>query len=387
MHTNVPNPRNNSKAVFLLIAISVALLWILMPFYGAILWGLIIALVFEPLHKIILPRVWMRPNLAAFLTLLIVLLLVIVPFAMITTTLAIEAAGLFQRLKSGELQPLVYFRTVFDSMPPWMAEFLARMGFDSFETLQIRLNAALTQAAQWIASQALNLGQLTFGFTIQLGITLYLAFFLIRDGDEMVHEARRLLPLAPAHTLVLFEKFNTVILASIKGNLIIALVQGILGGLAFWVLGVTGTVLWAVLMAFLSLVPAVGASLVWLPVALYFLLSGAIWEGIGLIAYGILVIGLVDNLLRPVLVGKSTRLPDYVVMITTLGGMSVVGVNGFVIGPLIAAMFVAIWHLYGITLHDAPADETPTEREAMPESTPLSDAHPDAKSALNDESR
>lgn len=357
MQPTLSNPRNNNKAVFLLIAISIALLWILMPFYGAILWGLIIALVFEPLHQRILPRVWMRPNLAAFLTLLIVLLLVIIPFAIITTTLTMEAAGLFQQLKSGELQPLVYFQTVFDSLPPWMAEFLARMGFDSFDTLQVKLNAALTQAAQWIASQALNLGQLTFGFTIQLGITLYLAFFLIRDGNEMVQEARRLLPLAPEHTLVLFEKFNTVILASIKGNLVIALVQGALGGLAFWFLGVTGTILWAVLMAFLSLVPAVGASLVWFPFAMYFLLSGQIWQGAALMAYGVLVIGLVDNLLRPMLVGKSTRLPDYMVMITTLGGMSVVGVNGFVIGPLIAAMFVAIWHLYGITLHDAPAAE------------------------------
>jgi len=275
------------------------------------------------------------------------------------------------RLKSGEWQPLVYFQRVFDSLPPWLAEFLARMGFDSFATLQDRLNATLTQAAQWVASQALSLGQLTFGFTIQLGITLYLAFFLIRDGAEMIQEARRLLPLAPAHTLVLFEKFNTVILASIKGNLVIALVQGLLGGLAFWFLGVTGTVLWAVLMAFLSLVPAVGASLVWFPVAVYFLLSGQVWQGVGLMAYGVLVIGLVDNLLRPMLVGKSTRLPDYVVMITTLGGMSVVGVNGFVIGPLIAAMFVAIWHLYGITLHDDP----------------VSDALPDVEPSPNDESR
>jgi hypothetical protein len=109
-----------------------------------------------------------------------VLLVVIVPFAIITTTLTIEAAGLFQRLKSGELQPLVYFQRIFDTLPPWLAEFLGRMGLDSFATLQERLNAALTQGAQWIAGQALNVGQITFDFTIQLGITLYLAFFLIR---------------------------------------------------------------------------------------------------------------------------------------------------------------------------------------------------------------
>lgn len=362
-----PNPTHhltNTKAVFLLAVVSVGLLWILMPFFGAILWGMIIALVFEPLHQKILPRVWQRPNLAATLTLLIVLLVVIVPFAIITTTLAIEAAGLFRQLKSGELQPLVYFKSVFDSLPPWLAEFLGRLGLDSFDTLQERLNAALTQGAQWMAGQAISLGQVTFDFTIQLGITLYLAFFLIRDGAEMVQEARRLLPLAPAHTLLLFEKFKTVILATIKGNLLIAIIQGALGGLAFWFLGVTGAVLWAVLMAFLSLVPAVGASLVWLPFSIYFFISGAFWQGVGLAAYGVMVIGLVDNLLRPMLVGKSTRLPDYMVMITTLGGMSVIGVNGFIIGPLIAAMFMAIWHLYGITLHDEPSND------ATPDATP-----------------
>ena len=149
----------------------------------------------------------------------------------------------------------------------------------------------------------------------------------------------------------LFDKFHTVILATIKGNLLVAAVQGALGGIAFWFLGVTGAVLWAVVMAFLSLVPAVGASLVWLPFAIYFLVSGAVWKGIGLIIFGVMVIGLIDNLLRPMLVGKSTRLPDYMVMITTLGGMSVIGINGFVIGPLIAAMFMAIWHIYGVAAH------------------------------------
>ena len=107
--------------------------------------------------------------------------------------------------------------------------------------------------------------------------------------------------------------------------------------------------LWAVLMAFLSLLPAIGAALVWLPVAIYFLITGAIWQCVALVAYGLLVIGLVDNLLRPILVGKDARMPDYIVMITTVGGMSVFGINGFVLGPVIAAMFIAVWHIYART--------------------------------------
>jgi predicted PurR-regulated permease PerM len=132
----------------------------------------------------------------------------------------------------------------------------------------------------------------------------------------------------------------------VKGNLLVASIQGALGGVAFWFLDVRGALLWGVLMAFLSLLPAIGAGMVWVPVAIYFLLTGAIWQSIVLTAYGVLVIGLVDNLLRPLLVGKDTGMPDYVVMITTLGGMAVLGLNGFVIGPVIAAMFIAVWHIY-----------------------------------------
>lgn len=137
--------------------------------------------------------------------------------------------------------------------------------------------------------------------------------------------------------------------ATVKGNLLVALIQGALGGLAFWFLGVSGALLWAVLMAALSLLPAIGAALVWLPVALYFLVTGALSQGLALSAYGVLVIGLVDNLLRPVLVGKDTRIPDYVVRITTVGGMAFFGINGFVLGPLIAAMFMSAWQISGDT--------------------------------------
>ena len=125
----------------------------------------------------------------------------------------------------------------------------------------------------------------------------------------------------------------------------VAAAQGMLGGFIFWVLGIQAPVLWGVLMAFLSLLPAVGAGLIWGPVAIYFLATGALWQAGVLTAFGVGVIGLVDNLLRPLLVGKDTKMPDYVVLISTLGGMTLFGINGFVIGPVIAALFMACWDL------------------------------------------
>ena len=339
----------NRALLLLLVAVSLALGWILLPFYGAILWGSIIALLFAPVYRRLLPRLNRRRTPAALLTLLIVLVIVVLPFALVTAALAREATLVYQRMQSGEVNPALYFRGVFDALPDWMTALLARFGLVDFEALQRRIAAALAQGSQFIATQAFSIGQNTFEFVVSLFITLYLAFFLIRDSDGVARALRRAIPLAPKHKQELLDKFATVIRATVKGNLLVAAVQGVLGGIAFWFLGVGGALLWAVLMAFLSLLPAVGAGLVWLPVAIYFLMTGAIWQGIALIAYGVLVIGLVDNLLRPVLVGKDTRMPDYVVMIATLGGMAVFGINGFVVGPAIAAMFIAVWHIYVTT--------------------------------------
>ena len=320
----------------LLVLVSLALGWILLPFFGTILWGAIIALLFAPMYRWLLPRLGGRRSAAAILTILAVVVIVILPLAGIAASLAREAAGFYNRLQSGEINPGVYFHGVFDALPAWITGLLDRFGLIDFETLQKRLVTALAEGSQFIATQAVNIGQNTFEFLANLCITLYLAFFLIRDGDEVARTVRRAIPLAPAHKKELIARFATVIRATVKGNLLVAAIQGALGGLAFWFLGVTGAILWGVLMAFLSLLPAIGAALVWMPVAIYFFISGNTWQGIALIAWGVLVIGLIDNLLRPVLVGKDTQMPDYVVMITTLGGMAVFGINGFIIGPAIA---------------------------------------------------
>lgn len=342
---NAP-PHFENRLLLLLVAVSVALAWILLPFYGAILWGVIIALLFVPVYRWLLARLNQRHNPAALLTLLVVLIIVILPFALITAALAREASLVYERLQSGELDPALYLRGIFDALPQWMSTQLDRFGLIDFDTVQQRLAAALAKGSQFIATQAISIGQDTFEFVVSLFITLYLAFFLVRDGDGVARAVHRAIPLAPEHKRALTAKFTTVIRATVKGNLLVAAIQGALGGIAFWFLGIGGAVLWGVVMAFLSLLPAIGAGLVWVPVALYFLLTGALWQGIVLIVYGVLVIGLVDNLLRPMLVGKDTRMPDYVVMITTLGGMAVFGINGFVLGPMIAAMFIAVWEIY-----------------------------------------
>ncbi|MBC7939089.1 MAG: AI-2E family transporter [Chitinophagaceae bacterium] len=345
-------PRVQARAlVWLLVGVTLALGWILLPFYGTIMWSAIIALLFAPVNRWWLRRLNGRRTAAALLTLLLVMLVVVVPFALVTASLAREAAALYQRVEAGELNFEVYFGRLFATLPQWINSLLERAGLDDFGALQRRLAIALTEASQLIARQTLAIGQNTLDVVASLFIGAYLAFFLIRDGDQLARDVRHALPLAPEHRRELAGKFATVIRATVKGNLVVAALQGLLGGVAFWFLGVGGAMLWAVLMAFLSLLPAVGAALVWGPVAVYFLMSGEVGKGLGLLAWGVLVVGLVDNLLRPLLVGKDTRMPDYVVLISTLGGMAVFGLNGFVIGPAIAAMFIAVWHIHGTQIH------------------------------------
>jgi len=344
-----PVPAASGVLRLLTVLVTIALAWILLPFYGAIMWGAIIALLFVPLYRRMLPRLQRRKTLTALLTLVLVLVMVILPLVLVSAALAREASQVYEQLQSGDINPGRYFRGVFDALPAWVTAWLDRFGVFDFEALQGRLSELMAKGSQFIAAQALTVGQNTFEFVTGVFIALYLAFFLIRDGDDISRSLQRAIPLAPSHKRELLQKFATVIRATVKGNLLVALIQGSLGGLAFWFLGVKGALLWAVVMAFLSLLPAIGAGLVWAPFAVYFLVNGAIWQGVALIVYGVLVIGLVDNLLRPVLIGKDTRMPDYLVLITTLGGMTVFGINGFVLGPTIAAMFIAVWHIVGKT--------------------------------------
>jgi len=330
----------------LVVAVSFALGWVLLPFYGTLLWSAVIALLFEPLHRQLLLGLKHRRTLAALMTLCSAMMIMVVPLAFLSVRLAREAAGFLVLIESGESSPGTALRAAFSALPEWATKLLIQFGLLDFDKVQQWLNSRLEQGGGFIAAQAMNLGQNTFQLAASLLVTLYLAFFLIRDGDRIVHAMRRALPLTPAHKQELINKFGDIVRSTVRGNLVVAAVQGALGGLAFWFLEVRAALLWAVVMAFLSLLPAIGAALVWFPVAIWFFFTGGIWQSIALTAWGMLVIGLVDNLLRPTLVGKGTLMPDYVVMITTLGGIVVFGINGFILGPLIAAMFVAVWHLY-----------------------------------------
>lgn len=336
----------DNTLLLLVVAVSVAFAWILAPFYEAILWATVLAIVFVPLYRILSRLFGGRSSLAALATVVVILTLVILPLTLIAASLVQEATNLYDRLQTGDLDFGRYFQEFLGALPAWATDLLNRLGLTDFSAVHERLSEALVQGSKYLAAQALSIGKGTANFIVSLLLMLYLLFFFLRDGAELTRRIRDAVPLREEQQQGLFSKFAIVTRAMFKGNLLVAAVQGALGGLMFWALGIHAPVLWGVLMAFLSLLPAVGAAGVWLPVAIYFLATGAVWQGMVLIAYGALVIGLVDNVLRPYLVGKDTEMPDYVVLISTLGGITTFGLDGLVIGPAIAAMFIAVWDLF-----------------------------------------
>lgn len=356
------------RLVFLLLLAGVTLAFagVVAPFFGAVFWAVVLALLFQGVFRRLRVGLRGRDTLAALLTVAFILVIVVVPMLLVGAAMVEEIVNLTQRLRSGELSFQTYLQQIVAALPQWLTDLLGRFGMFNVEDVLGKISGALAQGGQLVATRALALGQNTLLLLVNLGIMLYLLFFFLRDGAWLARLIREHVPLAHTTTQNLLTKFATVVRATVKGNIVVAVVQGALGGLALWVLGIHGAVLWGALMALLSLLPAVGAALVWLPVALYLLATGQTWQGVGLIAWGSLVIGMVDNLLRPILVGKDTKLPDWVVLLSTVGGLSVFGINGFVIGPVIAALFMACWALFNqedavpaVDEHAPPAVDEP----------------------------
>ena len=368
--------------MLLLIAVTIGFGFVLSEYSVAIFWGIALAILFAPMHKRMLARMPNSPTLAAFTTLLLSLVVVILPLVLITVSLVKETAVIYERVSSGNISIGVYLQQILDGMPGWMKPWLEKLHLGSMVELQDKITDVTMQASKLAATKAVGLGQNTLGFVVGFGVMLYLMFFLMRDGKTLVQRIWDATPLQPEHKRELAAKFTTVIRATVKGNLAVAAAQGALGGFIFWILGIQGAVLWAVVMAFLSLLPAVGAGLVWGPVAIYFMATGNATKGIILATYGIVVIGLVDNMLRPLLVGKDTKMPDYVVLISTLGGMSIFGLTGFVLGPAIAALFMATWEIFANMQNAEEAqllsdyEQAQAEKQAVPERQATADVTP-----------
>ncbi|MCZ4052880.1 AI-2E family transporter [Oxalobacter sp. OxGP1] len=352
--------------ILFLSAVTIAFFMILLPFYGAVFWGFILAVMFMPLNDYFLSKMPGKRNTASILTICVCLLIVVIPLILVIGALAQESATLYQKIQTQSIGIDETFRMIVSYLPDWIISLLNRSGITTLSEFQQKISSGMLQASQYIAGKLFVIGQNILDFTIGFCIMLYLLFFLLRDGKELAMRIRKIIPLADDHKLLLLGKFTGVIRATVKGNLVVSVVQGALGGLIFWFMGIEAAMLWGATMSVLSLLPS-GSGVIWVPVAIYFLATGAILKGILLLVLGVLVIGLADNFLRPLLVGKDTQMPDYLVLISTIGGMALFGLNGFVLGPVIAALFITAWGLYATLSQKSQTDALPPENGNTPD--------------------
>ncbi len=335
------------QASFLIILAVVTLLMavVMLPFAQPLLWAGLSAIMFQPLYRRVLRRMRGRRNPAAGVTLLIIFFVLMVPALWIATMVVQEALTLVATLQKQPLDLAVLFDQVYGMLPKVAQDAVDRSGWGDVAMVQTRLQELVTESAGMIAGQAVSIGSGALSFFLSFGVALYVMYFLLRDGERIGRTVLCAVPVERAIADRLAERFLGIVRATIKGTGVVALVQGALGTITLTIAGVPSALLLGVIMAIFALVPVIGSGAVWLPAGLYLLLIGDYWQGLFVLLAGFFIISSADNVLRPILVGRDTGIPDWIILITTLGGISLVGFSGIVLGPLVAGLFLASWSI------------------------------------------
>ena len=339
--------------ITLLLIVTLAFFWLIRGFMQPIFWAAALGIVVYPLHALLVRRLRNRRSLAAGISVVVVVIVVILPLIGIGAAVTAEGAALYQRLNDGGGLGVDNLSSRVQQNMPRITALIERIGLDP-ERIEDQVQSVAITASRLVAERAVAIGQGTLRGTLFFFLMLYLLFFFLRDGPRILEGLIRALPLGDERERHLLGRFAEVSRATIKGTLVIGIVQGTMGGLAFALFGIGSPVLWGTVMALVSLLPAVGTALVWLPAAIYLMATGHTFPGIGLIVVGALI-SLTDNFLRPILVGRDTRLPDYLVLLATLGGIAGFGLAGIILGPTIAALFLSVWHMAEREFNAAPA--------------------------------
>ena len=330
--------------LLLVLLVTAAFVGLVSEFLMSIFWAVVLTILFHNTYDKIRDRLNGRENWAAILTLLFILLIVIVPIFLVGSSLLNETLFFYEKVNSGEMDLRGMVGQVRQGIPIDETT-LERYGLD-MEKIREAIEEAATNASREIARQAFTFTQNIFGFFLQFFLMLYLLFFFFRDGKQIIEGIVWVLPIGDDKERALLERFDSVARATVRGSLLVAIIQGTIGGILFWAVGIPAPMLWGVLMTFLSLLP-IGSAVIWAPAAIMFFFQGEVGRAIAIVLVGSLVIGLADNFLRPRLVGQDTKMPDYLILIATLGGITWFGLSGFVIGPIIAALFITCWQMLG----------------------------------------
>jgi predicted PurR-regulated permease PerM len=335
--------KNSSIPFYILLAgVTLLFLYLLKPFFFPLFWAIIIAGIFRPLYRRLNRRL-KRPNLSATAALLAIMLMIILPLGIVGSLVFNESVQLYENLSPDSKSIDRSFKSLIGAIAK---NPLARYLKINESALREKTADAVRSIANYIFTRLTALTQNTLALLVQFAIMLYALFFFIRDGDRFLGMAMRVLPLGGGREKLLYDRFLVTARSTLKVTLIIGGIQGMLGGIVFFITDIEGAMIWGLLMILLAVVPVVGCSIIWAPAGVLMLLSGSFWEGLLILGVGIFLISTIDNLLRPLLIGKDVEMHPLLIFLSTLGGIILFGFSGFVIGPIITSLLLVIWPMY-----------------------------------------
>ena len=369
-----PTSGMNLRTAFVLLlvaavtALFVAVAW---PFLKPLLLGALLAGLFHPLYRWITRLLGGRQSLGAAVTLVVLLVLGLGPIS------AFFGIVVQQGL------------TVSDQAIPWLNRHLGAANMSnvhewlvhrfpaladympSQEQLLQQVGTAAKTAGSFLVSFASRMTAMTAVFLLNLFVMLYAMFFFFKDGHKILERILYYLPLSDEDETLMLARFTSITRATVKGTLVIGIIQGALSGVAFWVAGIDGAALWGTVMTILSIIPGIGAPLVWVPAVILLFVNGQYLTATLLLVWCGAVVGTIDNFLRPVLVGRDAKMPDLLILIGTLGGLFLFGPIGFIVGPIICGLFLTVWDIYGATFKEVlPPVTSFGARDQVPSQSP-----------------
>ena len=337
-----------SRFYFFLVVLIVFLLGylsyrIFQPFLTPITWAIVFCIVFYPVYAFLVRRIKVR-EVASFLTLVIILVVIIGPFSYISVALIAELKDVLAETETGKTEVLerVLSDARITGMIEWIQPYIGFQGKPADEVIQQSLARLGGSLAQKMSTGFTNV----LSFTANFVLMLFTIFFLLRDGPGFLKKVRDYLPFSEEQKDRLTRQTRDMIISTIYGGVIVAMTQGVLGGIAFAILHIGSPVLLGSVMAVASFIPMVGTAIVWVPASLFLVYEGLYLKGIALTLIGIFVISVVDNLLRPLIIGGRTKMPTVIIFFTVLGGIKLFGLLGLVLGPLIFALFLSVFEIF-----------------------------------------
>lgn len=348
--------------VLAILGVLLLFLWVISPFFNVLIYSALIAVVFYPIDAFFEKKMKGHKTLSAFLTMLIVLLLLLVPLTLFLIFIAQEAVDAYKILEL-KLQILNIESWNFGKLAefPFIGESLTnlaeRYGFTDFlQRVDVNmvqmLEDGFSKASDFIFEQGAGI-VIRFGDTVvNLFILLLTTFFFFRDGSEVTKFIEHLSPLPQEYEDSIEKKLKDTTYGVVVGNFGTAILQGFVGGIGFAIAGVENAIFWGTIMAFASLIPYIGASIIWGPVAIVLLAQGNLALGGFLIVWGLLLVSAVDNIVRPYLIGSSAKMHPLATFLVVLGGVFIFGLKGIIFGPLILSLMVTVLHIYKLEYKD-----------------------------------